>query len=154
MPVMRVVYGQEGSDVKFRRMIRISLAIAFVVWVLFLIASGGGGRYPVFYGMALIGFTVGFFLVITIVKRWREARVGEHNVVVEDRGVIVHGNYLLWEEIEELREDPEKRYQLVFRPLSNKGEPLHFVGIDEFDDFDSFVEQLREHGVKIKINRR
>jgi hypothetical protein len=149
---MRTVYGPGGSDVRFRRMIQIFLAITFVTWTLLLLASGGGGRYPFFYGIGLIGFTVGFFLVISIVKRWREAGENEQNVVVEDRGVIAHGNHLLWEEIKELREDSEEGYQLVFRPLNKEREPLQFVTIDDFPHFDQFIEQLREHGVEIKIN--
>lgn len=152
MRVMRTVYGPRGSDVRFRRMIQIFLVITFVMWTLLFLASGGGGRYPFLCGIGLIGFTVGFFFVISIVKRWREAREREQNVVVEDRGVIAHGNYLLWEEIKELREDPWEGYQLVFRPLNKKGESLHFVNIDDFPHFDSFVEQLREHGVEIRIN--
>lgn len=148
---MRTVYGPGRSDVWYHKVIRISSAVALFIWIVFVLSSGGDSPYPFFCVSILLGSTMGFILVILIVKRWREAREDEKNVVVEDRGVIAHGNYLLWDEIKELREDPWEGYQLVFRPLNKREEPLRFVTIDGFPHFDHFIKQLREHGVEIKI---
>lgn len=150
---MRTVYGAVRSNAKFRRFMRGFVAGLFIGLVFLALNTSLLGPNPFFCISVYLGFAIGILLVITIVKRWREVREREQDVVVEDKGVIAHGNYLLWDEIKELREDPWEGYQLVFRPLNKRGEPLHFVTIDDFPHFDNFVEQLREHGVEIKINR-
>jgi hypothetical protein len=157
---MRTVYGPGGSGVRLSRTIQLVSAITIVGFAIFLIGfsqglAGNTGPTHVSYcgcGTGFFGFAVGLLLVLYITKRRREAQNRERQVIVEDRGVIAYGNYLLWDEIKELQENPWEGYRLVFRRLNKETEPLRFVTIDEFPHFDHFIKQLRDHGVEIKIN--
>lgn len=148
---MRTVYETGGSNARYRKAIRTVLVVTAFMWIIAVLASGGDVRSRLCCGTYLLGFALGVIIVILLLK-WLKEGGSETKVIVEDQGVIAYGNYLLWDEIKELREDPEEGYQLIFRPLNKKGETLHFVNIDDFLYFDNFVEQLREHGVEIKIN--
>ncbi len=151
---MRTVYGPRESQIWFRKMVRNFLVGMLIAWITIWITIDWPAPFWCCFSSSVLGFTVGFLVFVLIMKRRKEGRERELSVVVDDRGVIARGRCLLWEEITELREDPWEGYQLMFSPSKDEKESLQYINLDDFYHFDHFVEQLRNHGVKISIRRR
>ncbi len=134
-------------------MVRNYLLATLIFWITVWILLGEPWTFLFFFGSSYLGFTLGFFVLVFIIRSQKEAEEKGLSVVVQDRGVIAYGRDLLWEEIKELREDPWEGYQLIFRPSNDEGESLQCINLDDFHHFDHFVTQLQNHGVKINIRR-
>jgi hypothetical protein len=102
--------------------------------------------------LLVIGVVFGIPLTMTAYRRWQKVLGIYVGVVVDDRGVDAYGEFVSWDEIREVREDPDEGYILVYRPDNDEKEPLCFVNLDHFPHFDQFLEELRTHGVEIKIS--